>query len=85
MTILVAKKVEVITKINIIKNLIKRRMKIKMAYTITDKCIKCGACISACPVEAISMKDGKVVIDPKKCISCGTCFAVCPVGAPQAK
>lgn len=54
-----------------------------MAYKITDKCIKCGACISACPVNAISFVDGKVVIDPSICISCGTCEAVCPVGAPE--
>ena len=56
-----------------------------MAYFISDKCIKCGGCIPVCPVEAISMKDGKVVIDEKKCISCGSCNAVCPVAAPQAK
>ena len=56
-----------------------------MAYVITDKCIKCGGCIPVCPVEAISMVNGKVVIDPKKCISCGTCSAVCPVSAPEAK
>ena len=49
------------------------------------KCIGCGACVSICPVEAISMVNGKVVIDPKKCISCGTCSAVCPVSAPEAK
>ena len=56
-----------------------------MAYQITDAGIKCGACIASCPVEAISMVNGKVTIDPAKCISCGTCAAVCPVGAPQAK
>lgn len=56
-----------------------------MAYQITAACIKCGACIASCPVEAISMVNGKVTIDPAKCISCGTCAAVCPVGAPQAK
>ncbi|MBQ7466643.1 MAG: 4Fe-4S binding protein [Clostridia bacterium] len=55
-----------------------------MAYKITDKCIKCGGCVAACPMEAISFKDGKVVIDPAKCISCGTCAAVCPVSAPEA-
>ena len=54
-----------------------------MAFKITDKCIQCGACVAACPVNAIEFKGGKVVIDPKKCISCGTCAAVCPVGAPE--
>jgi len=56
-----------------------------MAYVITDRCIKCGGCIPVCPVEAITMEKGKVVIDPKKCISCGTCAAVCPVSAPEVK
>ena len=56
-----------------------------MAYQISEKCIKCGGCIPCCPVEAISIQNGKVVIDPKKCISCGTCAAVCPVGAPETK
>lgn len=56
-----------------------------MAYKITEKCIKCGACIASCPVEAISFVNGKVVIDKTKCISCGTCAAVCPVEAPQAE
>lgn len=54
-----------------------------MAYKITESCIACGSCIAACPVNAISMNNGKVVVDKEKCISCGTCAAVCPVGAPQ--
>jgi len=55
-----------------------------MAYVIDkEKCVGCGACKDACPVDAISSDaDGKMVIDPDKCISCGTCSAVCPVDAP---
>lgn len=54
-----------------------------MAYKITDDCIGCGACAAECPVEAISEKDGKYVIDADKCLDCGACAGTCPVGAPQ--
>ena len=56
-----------------------------MAYKINDVCISCGACASACPVEAISEGDGKYVIDADTCIECGACADACPVGAPQAE
>ena len=56
-----------------------------MAYKINDDCINCGACVSECPVEAISEVDGKHVIDPDKCIDCGACADVCPVDAPKAE
>ena len=52
-----------------------------MAYKISDACINCGACDSECPVDAISEKDDKRIIDADTCISCGACAAVCPVEA----
>jgi ferredoxin len=52
-----------------------------MAYVISDSCVACGACESACPVSAISMGDSHFEIDPDKCISCGSCAAGCPVSA----
>jgi len=53
-----------------------------MAYKITDKCISCGACAGACPVDCIYQGDDKYKIDENVCIECGTCAGVCPVEAP---
>ena len=55
-----------------------------MAHTISDACTNCGACEDSCPVEAISEKDGKRVIDAEKCIDCGACVDTCPVEAIKA-
>lgn len=52
-----------------------------MAFVITDTCVSCGACASACPVGAISEGDGKFEIDADSCISCGSCAGTCPTGA----
>ena len=54
-----------------------------MAYTISDECVSCGACVEACPDGAISEGDGKYVIDADACLDCGACAGACPVGAPQ--
>lgn len=54
-----------------------------MAYSISEECIACGACVDACPVNAISEGDPIYVIDPELCIDCGACEDVCPVSAPQ--
>ena len=52
-----------------------------MARKITDACVSCGACESACPVGAISMGDDHMVIDAGACIDCGSCAGTCPMGA----
>lgn len=40
-------------------------------------CVNCGACVKACPVNALSMIDGKVVWDKNKCVNCDTCIKTC--------
>jgi uncharacterized protein len=42
------------------------------------KCIGCGECVSHCAQSAISLEDGKAVIDPEFCVGCGECLLVCP-------
>lgn len=53
-----------------------------MAYKITEKCVKCGACAAQCPMNCITEGEERYVIDENQCISCGTCHAVCPTEAP---
>ncbi|NLF31342.1 MAG: 4Fe-4S binding protein [Planctomycetes bacterium] len=49
-----------------------------MPYKITDACVACGACVDACPVEAIKEGDPTYEIDPDVCIDCGSCVDACP-------
>lgn len=52
-------------------------------YEVTDKCMGCLAhpCREVCPKGAVSMKNGKSIIDQEKCIKCGKCKTVCPYDA----
>jgi ferredoxin len=56
-----------------------------MAFVITGLCagVKDGACIEACPVDAIHGKpeDEILHIDPARCIDCDVCAIACPVDA----
>ena len=48
-----------------------------------DICRGCKKCAVAenCPSKAVSVVDGKAVIDGSKCTSCGVCVGKCPFGA----
>ncbi|MBA7541015.1 Ion-translocating oxidoreductase complex subunit B [subsurface metagenome] len=41
-------------------------------------CKGCGTCVKACPNNALSLKNGKAVVDHKLCILCGYCNPACP-------
>lgn len=43
-------------------------------------CLGYGDCLAACPVGAISVRDGLARIDPERCDGCGDCVASCPNG-----
>ena len=45
-----------------------------------NSCIACRICEKACPAGAITVKDGRPVIDPALCICCGMCAVKCPRG-----
>lgn len=50
---------------------------------VTDLCQGCVArpCVNTCKFGAITVKDGKSVIDPERCKNCGMCAQVCPYQA----
>lgn len=51
------------------------------AYTLEydkDKCLKCGLCVSKCPMHSITQgEDGYVTVDDA-CVRCGQCVPACP-------
>ena len=53
------------------------------SYYVTDVCKGCLAnpCANVCPKNAISIVNGKSIIDQDLCIKCGKCKSVCPYDA----
>lgn len=45
-----------------------------------DKCGHCGACVSVCPTNSITLVESCLSIEDT-CSACQTCVTVCPVGA----
>lgn len=47
----------------------------------TDKCTRCGLCLSLCRFKAITDGERGFFVDPRKCEGCKVCVAFCPEGA----
>jgi predicted aldo/keto reductase-like oxidoreductase len=46
--------------------------------TILSFCQGCGTCVETCPNYALTLENGKAVLDRSKCLLCGYCAPVCP-------
>jgi ferredoxin len=45
-------------------------------------CTGCGDCVDECPLELLSLVDGKVFqAEPDQCVECGRCEDTCESGA----
>ncbi len=51
-----------------------------------DLCVDCGACISICPTQALSLDRDKfkMRINFDRCVACGACVEMCPTKAFSA-
>ena len=49
------------------------------------KCLRCGACVSVCPVGALELKETGIVFHKELCTECGLCEKICPVGAIKVR
>ncbi|MFA7174400.1 MAG: DUF362 domain-containing protein [Kiritimatiellia bacterium] len=52
-----------------------------------EKCVQCGLCVKACPVEALILgQDRKAPhLNTELCITCSCCHEVCPADAIQMR
>ena len=52
-----------------------------IAFVEKDACTGCGICAERCPVDAISIENGRAEVDRKICLGCGVCTRFCPGNA----
>ena len=47
-------------------------------------CTGCGTCVQYCQEEALTVREGKIVMDDDSCLDCGTCVRSCIYGILEA-
>jgi predicted aldo/keto reductase-like oxidoreductase len=60
------------------QELLTQKIKPSKKLFILSLCKGCGTCVKTCPNNALSLENGKAVVDHKLCILCGYCNPVCP-------
>jgi serine/threonine-protein kinase RsbT len=50
-------------------------------YASADRCRDCRACLTACPTQALRVRDGRPMVLEHLCIDCTQCIAACTTGA----
>ena len=60
------------------QELLTQKVKPSKRLFILSLCKGCGTCVKTCPNNALSLENGKAVVDHKLCILCGYCNPVCP-------
>ena len=48
-----------------------------------SKCIACGVCVENCPMQAITIVNGRAHMDLARCIRCYCCHELCPENAVE--
>ena len=56
--------------------------KVQKMYT-QSKCIGCGECVKACPLQACELTPGGIVTNNALCDVCGKCAEACPATATE--
>ena len=46
-----------------------------------ETCEGCGVCADRCQMEAVTLGDGRVVLNSARCLGCGLCVSTCPTGS----
>jgi len=50
----------------------------RKSILVDDWCEGCGTCVAACQQGAISLFEGRAVVDRSRCVLCGYCGKSCP-------
>jgi ferredoxin len=58
----------------------KRKMPLRQVQVDLGLCHFCGACVGACPVNIIFLRDADLIIG-ESCTHCERCIPACPLGA----